>query len=153
FQGTLNGNPNARTNWNLSASYQVDELAGNAFVASAGLLVRPAARWDASITPRYARSTNPRQYITTLDQGPTAHVGSRYLFGFIDHSTVAAQFRLNFAFTPNLTIQGYAEPFASSGHYYRFGELTRPRSGDLRTYGQVAGTSITPRADGTFAVT
>jgi hypothetical protein len=153
FKGLLSGNQFARTTWNVSASYQTDELDGHAFVASAGITTRPAARWEASITPRYARSTNPRQYITTIDQGPATTFGNRYLFAYIDQSTIAAQFRLNFAFTPNLTVQGYAEPFAASGRYYRFGELARPRVSDLRTYGAVAGTTIARQPDGTFSVT
>src|SRR5439155_18024222 len=118
-----------------------------------GITSRPAARWQASVTPRYSRSTNARQYITTLGGGPAATFGSRYLFAFIDQSTLSAQFRLDYAFTPNLTVQGYAEPFASSGRYYGFAELARSRSFALRTYGPASGTTIDRQPDGTASVT
>ncbi len=149
----LSGNPFSRTTWNVAGSYQTDELGGSAYSASAGITTRPAAQWEASVTPRYARSTNPRQYITTLGDGPASTFGSRYLFAFIEQSTISAQFRLNYAFTPNLTVQGYAEPFASSGRYHGFGELFRARGFDLRTYGQASGTTIDRQPDGTYLVT
>jgi hypothetical protein len=44
-------------------------------------------------------------------------------FGYIERSTLSARFRLNYALTPNFTIEGYAEPFAASGRYFDFGEL------------------------------
>ena len=44
------------------------------------------------------------------------------------------------------------EPFAASGRYYAFGELDRPRSRDLRTYG-TGGTTIARNSDGTYQVT
>ena len=139
---SLNGNPSAATTWSLSGSYLRDGLKGSAFTTSAGVRVRPAAQWEASLTPRYGRSTTARQYVATLPGGPIGTFGSRYLFAFIDQSTLSAQFRLNYAFTPNLTVQGYAEPFAASGRYYNFGELAQPRRSDLRTFGSAAGTSI-----------
>jgi hypothetical protein len=152
FQGALNGNPSSTTTWSATGTYQYDGLGGSMGSVSGAITTRPSPRWEASIAPRYARSTNPRQYIATLGGGPASTFGSRYVFGFIDQSTVSAQFRLNYAFTPNLTIQGYAEPFASSGRYYRFGELVRARVFGLRTYGSSSGTSITSDG-GTYTVT
>ena len=61
------------------------------------------------------------------------------------------QVRLNYAFTPRLSLETYAEPFASSGFFHSFGELVAPRSRSLRTYGS-AGTTITQDADGVRTV-
>ena len=44
------------------------------------------------------------------------------------------------------------EPFAASGRYSRFGELTRPRARDLRLYG-TDGTTFTTNTDGSITVT
>jgi hypothetical protein len=74
------------------------------------------------------------------------------VFAFIDQRTVSAQFRLNYSFTPNLTVQGYAEPFASSGQFYGFGELAKPRTSDLRTYGVAAGTGISGGTNGNYTI-
>ncbi len=153
FGAGLSGNPFASTTWTASVSHQDDELGGYANSAGIGITTRPAPQWEASFTPRYSRSTSARQYIATLGGGSAATFGRRYLFAAIEQSTISAQFRLNYAFTPSLTIQGYAEPFASSGRFRDFGELARARALDLRTYGAAAGTTITPLADGRYAVT
>jgi Domain of unknown function (DUF5916) len=153
FQGTLSGNHSKPTTWSLAGSYQKFELGGKVYNANAVFTVQPAARWQASFTPRYFYSINPRQYITTVAGGGAATFGSRYLFAYVEQSTLAAQFRLNFAFTPDLTLQGYAEPFASSGRYYGFGELAQPRTFDLRSYGQTPGTTLSVPVNGTYTVT
>jgi hypothetical protein len=80
--------------------------------------------------------------------------GQRYIFAFIERSTLSARFRLNYAFTPNFTVEGYAEPFASSGRFYNFGELSAPRSKLLRTYGSAeSGTTISRDSIGVRRVT
>src|SRR5688572_23130510 len=96
----------------------------------------------------------------TRSDGSPATFGQRYVFSFLERSTLSAQFRLNYAFTPNFTVEAYAEPFAASGRFYDFGELpVRPcdtnscvGSRELRTYGASGtGTSIT-RSDDGYAV-
>jgi hypothetical protein len=47
----------------------------------------------------------------------------------------------------------YAEPFAASGRYYDFGELTAPKSLDRITYGEENGTSMSVAANGDRSVT
>ena len=69
------------------------------------------------------------------------------MFAFVDRNTLSAQIRLNYAFTPDLTLELYAEPFAASGRFHDFGELPAARSRELRTYG-TDGTTITPGTDG-----
>src|SRR5207253_8575073 len=64
--------------------------------------------------------------------GSAATFGQRYIFSFIERSTLSARFRLNYAVTPNFTLEGYAEPFAASGRFYDFGELPAPRGRSLR---------------------
>ena len=59
----------------------------------------------------------------------------------MDYSEISAQFRVNYAFTPDLSLDVYAEPFAASGTYSRFGELRAAGSRDLRVYG-TDGTTI-----------
>ncbi len=153
LQARLSGNQRSPTTWNAGVSYRRDELDGSATSVSAGLTTRPGPQWEASITPRYTRSVNAQQYIATLGGGSAATFGRRYVFGFVQQSTIAAQFRLNYAFSPNLTVQGYAEPFAASGRFYGFGELARARTFGLRTYGVAGGTTITRQPGGRFAVT
>ena len=119
---------------------------------SGGLTVRPAPRWEFSLTPNYLRVRDNQQYVTTRPGGPAATFGNRYVFATIERSTLLAQFRLTYAFTPDLTLELYAEPFASSGRWSNFGELAAPRTQALRRYG-TDGTTIATGADGAQTVT
>ena len=69
------------------------------------------------------------QYVTTqTDPAATATFGSRYAFATLDQKTISAQIRLNWAFTPRLSLQTFIQPLIATGDYYGYKELARPRS-------------------------
>jgi hypothetical protein len=113
---------------------------------------RPGPRWQLSAEPFYDRVTEPQQYATTLPDGREETYGSRYVFGFIDRSTVSTKFRLGFTVKPDMNLDVYAEPFAASGHYYDYGELLEPRSRLRLKYG-TEGTTLVVNEDGSQTVT
>jgi hypothetical protein len=140
---------NVPTTWTARTEYFNDEFGGWRWDASAGLSVRPSPRWQASIDPTYSRSVDGRQYVATRPGTASTTFGQRYIFSFIERSTLSARLRLNYALTPNFTVEAYAEPFAASGRFYDFGELPAPRSRALRVYGtSSSGTSITRNSSG-----
>ena len=152
WQVTLANQAQARYSWTGTASYGKDEVAGWNYQASAGITIRAAPRWQAQISPQYARSVDARQYISTLGGGRAVTYGSRYVFATIERSTISAQLRFNYAFTPDLTMEAYAEPFAATGRFSRPGELEAPRSRALRAYGS-DGTTLSRQPDLSFRVT
>ena len=146
--GQITSRANVPTTWTARTVYFDDDFGGWRWDASSGVSIRPASQWQASVDPSYSRSVESRQYVTTRANGSAATYGNRYIFSFIERSTLSARFRLNYAFTPNFTAEGYAEPFAASGRFYNFGELPSPRSSALRVYG-----SQTHEANGTTTIT
>ena len=138
--------PNVAKTWTARTQYMNDEFGGWRWDASTGISIRPASQWQASVDPTYSRSVDGRQYVTTRSDGSPATYGGRYIFSFIERSTLSARFRLNYALTPNFTVEAYAEPFAASGRFYDFGELRAARSRSLRTYG-APGTATTIARD------
>ena len=148
----VSSRPNVPTTWTARTTYFDDEFGGWRWDASTGITVRPAPQWQASIDPSYSRSVDSRQYVATRNGGSTATFGQRYIFSFIERSTLSARFRLNYAVTPNFTAEGYAEPFAASGRFYDVGELPAARSRVMRVYGRSAGTTITAEPNGTRTV-
>ncbi|HJU72342.1 MAG TPA: DUF5916 domain-containing protein [Gemmatimonadaceae bacterium] len=145
---------NVPTTWTARTDYFNDEFGGWRWDVTTGLSLRPKPRWQASVDPTYSHSVDGRQYVATRGGGSAATYGQRYIFAFIERSTVSARFRLNYAFTPNFTVEAYAEPFAASGRFYDFGELPEPRSRSLRTYGASGtGTTISKDASGVSTVT
>jgi hypothetical protein len=119
--------------------------------ASVTASFRPGPRWQLSVNPYYERLTETQQYVTTLAGGRPETYGSRYVFAYIDRSTVSMEYRLGLTIRPDVNLDVYAEPFAASGRYYDYGELAAPRSADRITYGQ-SGTGLIVNADGSRVV-
>ncbi|CAA9358280.1 MAG: hypothetical protein AVDCRST_MAG89-3575 [uncultured Gemmatimonadetes bacterium] len=105
-----------------------------------GVSIRPAPQWQLSLEPNYQRWTDPRQFVGTRPGGPQSTFGTRYVFAHIDRSELVARMRASYLFTPDLSLELYAEPYAASGRYHTFGELPAARSRGLRVYGRDGGT-------------
>jgi hypothetical protein len=138
------------TRVNARAGYSQNEDGGFAFDMSTGITLRPAPQWQLSFQPGYERQVNDQQYVATVDGGPAATFGHRYVFAFVDRSTISSEIRLNYAFRPDVTVEFYGEPFAASGRYYDFGELVAAGGRARRTY-QLSGLQYQP--NGTVLVT
>ena len=141
-----------KNTWSTLLSYSVNEEGGWDYTIQGGMAFRPNDRWEFSSTPRYSRSIDAQQYIKELEGGSDATFGRRYIFSFVNRSTLAVQLRLNYALTPDLSIEVYAEPFASSGHFYDFGELAEAGSQELRTY-DTDETTVVQKPNGLLTVT
>ncbi len=151
---SFNSRSNIPVTWSVNASGAHDELGGWSWTARSTLSVRPGARWQASVDPTYTRSADARQYVTTKSGGSAATFGNRYTFAFVERSQLSARLRLNYAVTPNFTVEAYAEPFAATGRYSKFGELSAARSKSLRQYGAPGtGTVMTRHPDSSYTVT
>jgi len=149
----ISSNYQGRVYWWLWNQYYGDDIGGWAWLLQGGTTVRPGSRWEVSLNPRYDRVVDKRQYFDVVNGvGPEATYGDRYLFATIERSQLVMVTRLNYAFTPDLTLELYAEPFAASGRYYDHGYLKAARTKDLLVYGR-EGTTITRLDDGSYEVT
>jgi hypothetical protein len=89
---------------------------------------RPTSSLYMTLEPAWRRSDREMQYVRTL-----AFDGeSRFVFGTLDQETLSLELRIDYAITPNLTVQFYGEPFASRGRYSEFKRITDPRAGGYR---------------------
>ncbi|MGE0441783.1 MAG: DUF5916 domain-containing protein [Gemmatimonadales bacterium] len=149
---SLSNNFADATSWRVQFNTFRSEGGDWQFRLSGGVTVRPSSAVSISFNPNYSQNRDSRQYLTTLDNGPAATFGRRYVFGSIRRSTLVAQTRINYTFSPNLTLEAYAEPFAASGKYTDIGELEAARTRDLRTYG-TEGTTISNHTGDAFDVT
>lgn len=133
---SLRNSNSAQTRWSAAVSYDTSEFGDRTFGPDASFSMRPSPSWQFSIEPSYTAETNTRQYVTTRSDGRPESYGNRYIFGSIDRTTLSMQARVSYTFKPDLTLDVYAEPFAASGRYDRFGEVPSARSFDLRAYGE-----------------
>jgi hypothetical protein len=130
-----------RTRLNAFGRYNGDELGGWGWNLEAGIELQPTEAFELSFNPRWRRFVNTRQYVETIEEGRPATFGQRYVFASTDRKTISVQTRFNYAITPELSIEGYAEPFVETGRFFDYGELMAARSRDLLIYG-TAGTEI-----------
>ncbi len=142
----------ASTRWQARVYYGEDEFGAVTNRISGLLSFRPGPRWQFSLQPNYLIAQNAQQYVTTLSGGRSETYDRRYVFAYIDRSTFFTDIRLNYTLSPDITFELYAQPFAASGRYSDFGELSAPRRLRLRKYGE-DGTTIEQQSDKSYTVT
>jgi hypothetical protein len=108
------------------------------------LQYRPVPNVSVSVGPNLSGSVNPRQYIGAFaDSTASATYDSRYVFGNLHQTELSAGIRLNWTYTPTLSLQLYAQPLISAGSYDRYRELAQPRSNSYNEYGKDNNSTIT----------
>ena len=106
-------------------------------VASGGFYIewKPKSNLFLSAGPWAENNHQDAQYVTTIpDIFATSTYGRRYVFAELDQKTVGVDFRLNWTFTPDLSLQTYVQPFFSSGRYNQFKALATPGTYDFDPY-------------------
>ncbi len=104
---------------------------------------KPASNIEVVLAPEIDRDWEFSQWVGAFsDPTATSTYGKRYVYGEMDQTTLVAGVRLNWSFTPQLSLQTYVQPLLSAGTFRNFKELARPGTFDFVTYG-VAGTTIT----------
>jgi hypothetical protein len=83
---------------------------------------RIADRAQIVLSPSVMWWRNPQQFVE--------QVAPHYVVGNIQQTTTALTARLDYSFTPRLTLQFYAQPFLSAGRYDRLGEVVDAHSSD-----------------------
>lgn len=96
---------------------------------------RPTSATELELEPQYEFARDPAQYVaTTGDLGFQPTFGPRYLFAEIDRRTLAVPMRVNFIFSPTLTLQLFAQPLLSSGDYLAYKQLAAAETFDFDTF-------------------
>ena len=158
---SLRGRASSETQWSVMTGYQSNELGDYTWRFRGGVSIRPSPSLQLSVEPDYRNERGTRgtfsgpinrQYLTTLPGGRPEVFGQRYIFGLPDNTQLSMQLRASYTFKPDMTLDVYAEPFASSGRYDRFGETLAARDPRLRIYG-TDGTTIERLADGRSVIT
>jgi hypothetical protein len=111
------------------------------WTARAALEWKPGARLSLRVEPQVERGRTSAQYVDTFEDAlATNTFGHRYVFADLNQTTVSASVRLNWIFTPRLSLEVYAQPLLSSGRYTGFKELARPRSYEFTPYPEPSAT-------------
>jgi hypothetical protein len=114
---------------------------GRERMAWARLTLRGSPRWNLSVGPQLTRLRQGAQYVAAVDDALAAETfGRRYVFATLDQTTLGLETRLNWTFTPKLTLQLFAQPFVTAAHFDGYKELAAPRGFAFAVYGRDRGT-------------
>ncbi|MCX6566044.1 MAG: DUF5916 domain-containing protein [Candidatus Aminicenantes bacterium] len=124
---------------------------GHSWNAGISFRWKPAPNVSLSVGPGYYAETNETQWVDRFsDSLMTSTFGNRYVFARLEQKIVSAEIRLNWTFTPRLSLQAYVQPFIAVGAYDQFKELARPRKYDYALFGENG--STIGFADGLYTV-
>jgi hypothetical protein len=91
--------------------------------------LRPTSALRVRIGPEYVDRTDPDQWLANVaDPLATATFGTRHVFGVIDRRELNLTTRIDWTFSPTLSLQVFAQPFAAAGHVRTFRTFDRPRA-------------------------
>ncbi|HEX8905350.1 MAG TPA: DUF5916 domain-containing protein, partial [Longimicrobiaceae bacterium] len=127
------------SDWSFSVGG--DRAGGNNWSAYAGLTYRPTPSVRISFGPSVSHTLETRQFVRSVgDDAFTETYGRRYVFADLRQTVVAADTRVDWTFTRDLTLQLYAQPFVAAGSFARFKQLSQAGTGNFGVFGQDVGT-------------
>lgn len=89
--------------------------------------IRPRSNWEIQLSPSFTHQRDNTQYAGNSVAVPFEPTfGRRYLFADVDRRELAMEIRMEMAFSPNLTLQLFAQPFISSGRFLSYKQLMQP---------------------------
>jgi len=139
---SVNGDQRKRVSWTAGGQYGPNlEDAGWFVTGNASLVLKPADNLRVSAGPSFLRDIDPRGFVTNVaDATATQFGGTRSVFARIEQRTLSLTTRVNATFTPDLTLELFAQPFIASGRYSDLTEYRAPRTTDALLYGRDVGT-------------
>jgi hypothetical protein len=101
------------------------------------LRIKPSSNISFSFGPGYSARRSDLQWIANVeDPWMTQTYGTRHVFGRIYQRVLSGEIKLNWIFTPKLSLQLYLQPFLAVGKYEEFRELARPKSFEYNIFGE-----------------
>jgi len=98
--------------------------------------LRPSSALTVAVGPALMKASRVAQWVTSQeDAALPSDLAGHYVFSGFEQTEVALTARVNWVFSPRLSLQLYAQPLVSQGAYSGFKELLRARSFDFLAYG------------------
>jgi hypothetical protein len=90
-----------------------------------GATIQARSNIDIYAGPSFYVRNDPLQYITEADDTGGGH---HYVFGTVHQTTASLTARVNWTFSPHLSLQLYAQPFIASGRYSDYKDVNDPHA-------------------------
>ncbi|MGA2261335.1 MAG: DUF5916 domain-containing protein [Acidobacteriota bacterium] len=130
-----------RISLGVNGNYGRTDAGGFSSDYSVSVAIKPSSSLTVSTGPEISLNHTIAQYVTTTpDPLAVSTFGNRYVFADLNEPQVSMTTRINYVFTPKVSLQMYIQPLLTTGQYHNFNELARPHTFDFLRYGADAGT-------------
>jgi len=125
----------------LFPSYAWNAEGGHEIGLGVDVTLKPLSNISLTLSPSYSVRETIAQYVTAVDD-PTndAFYGQRYVFAGLDSKQLSMTTRLNWTFTPRMSLELFLQPLISANDYTEFKEFDAPRELGKSVFGEDVGT-------------
>ena len=117
---------------------------------SVGATVQARSNIDVYVGPHLSFRNDALQYVAEVRDGQDR---PHFVFAQLRQMTTLATVRVNWTFSPRLSLQVYAQPFLSSGRYSEYKDVDAPHAARFEDrFARLEGASLA-RMDGTYTAT
>jgi hypothetical protein len=110
---------------------------------SLSLDLKPASNVTLSVGPSVGSSNTGFQFVGSYaDPTDSLFFGNRYVFSHLEQNFMSMNTRLNWTFSPTLTLELFMQPLISAGDFTRYNIYAAPRSARRIEYGRDFGTFV-----------
>ena len=136
---------NGGLNWNGAGGYGRE--------IGVDLSFQPSSNVRLSFNPSYGRFHNVSQFVTAVsDSFADATFGRRAVFATLDQRELSLVTRLDWTFSPRMSLQLYLQPLISAGDFTSYKEFAQPGTFDFDVYGRNVGTISRDDPSSTYTV-
>ena len=135
----------------ISAHYRDHPFGAYNYSFGASVRWKPSTNFSISLSPEYSWRHSVGQYVSQVaDPLKSETYGVRYILSDIIQETASMEIRLNWIFTPRLSLQAYLQPFLGVGDFFNYKELRAALTFDFDSFG--SGASTISRDAGMYTV-
>lgn len=137
----------------LYTYYTENKLDDFDFTTSFEAVYSPYTQLNISIGPQYTKSLNNSQWIDNIEDPSAINTyGFRYVFGELKQDMISANIRVNWTFTPKLSLQLFMQPLLAVGKYTKFQEFVTPKGNEMSLYGENGSVISYNNEDNTYTI-
>ncbi len=139
---TLNSDTRKTTRLNANLTQSWTAAQEHRTEADLTLSVRPSPALRVSLGPALTLLRTQSQYVAAVpDPLAAATFGARHIFATLDQRELSMITRVDWTFTPRLSLQLFLQPLISAGDFTELKEFIHPRTYDFAVYGRNKGTA------------
>jgi hypothetical protein len=124
---------------NVTLSYDTYESGFTSTSVSSTVNWSPSPTVSVVAGPQWLRGYNPAQFRRIEDDGPPATYGKQYIFAELDQRELSMTARVNWTFSPTLSLQTFLQPLVSAGDFGQEKVLRAARTFDFDPVGSSVG--------------